>query len=591
MKAIQFIKQRVWLLAIFIFVLAFGLRLLAALKMAWWPSEINYVDWAGQWFAQHFWQYLFQFSHKISPPDVGAFGNPPFAMWLLSSGIYVATKLHFSVLIGARMINVFLGSITAVYLFYFGKKWFSLLVGLLAALSFVFIPVIVTNNASAYLDTLLAFLVLMALDLTYRYFQDRKPLYLYLLGLVLGLCLLTKFVIIPIIFVIWVMVIIVLIRNRKFKYLTFFLIITIFVPFLLWSGLRDPQQIKDLFFVYKNNIYNPYPIKYPTPIFLYYYLMILGILPPIVLIGGLYEVILLIKNIIKSNWKKFRREILILILIIVFITFNTFFARYTTTHQLITILPLMLILVALGFEHLFSYVRDRRLKLVIFLIILFSLITPLFSFKPEFWGLYSSSFVGGADTSFKLYGGELDGSGVPEVAKFLKENTPEDSRIAVVDYDWLFPKYDKERNYPPIFLDDGLIGAYSRGFEYVVIPRVYLEVKSQTQADFSKLEPIFTFKVKNIVLAKVYKIDYSKIQTVDNIPLGSQYSWGIESENNSPIYNVESGELKIDYQFEKSFPDYTPEDNRFILTQKKDFDLTKASGIYFEAYGDGEEKL
>jgi len=220
-KLLNFFKQKSWIIAALIFILAFVLRLIASLKIAWRPDEIVYVDWIGNWFSIHFWGYFFQFSHQTYPPESNIFGNPPLAMWIMTIGIVIAKKVGISILLGARLINVVIGSIVALYLFNLGRKWFNLRVGIFAGAAFALLPVVVTNNGTAYLETLLSLLVVLALEVSYRYITSNKTIYLYLLGLILGLSILVKFVDIPFILGFLLIIPIFSKKTKKFKRLSF----------------------------------------------------------------------------------------------------------------------------------------------------------------------------------------------------------------------------------------------------------------------------------------------------------------------------------------------------------------------------------
>jgi 4-amino-4-deoxy-L-arabinose transferase-like glycosyltransferase len=217
MKIKEFILKRSWLIGVLIFIVALGLRIIAALKIAWRPDEIVYVDWIGSWFAKYFWQYFFQFKHHFYPPASPVFGNPPLAMWLMTIGIYLAKTFHFSELLGARLINCFLGALSALWLFNLGKKWFNLRSGILAGLAFAFLPLIITNNATAYLETLLILLVIIQIELIFNYWKFKKNKYLYLLGMVLGLSLLVKLTVFILVISLVILIPIVFFKNQGFK--------------------------------------------------------------------------------------------------------------------------------------------------------------------------------------------------------------------------------------------------------------------------------------------------------------------------------------------------------------------------------------
>lgn len=589
----QILKAKPWILGLSIFLLAFGLRLLDAFKIAWRPDEIVYVDWLGKWFSEHFWQYVFQFFHKTYPVESNIFGNPPLSMWVMTIGIWVAKGLGLSILLGARIINVILGSLTALYLFYFGKKWFGLLVGIFAGLSFALLPIAITNNATAYLETLLILLSVISLELIFRYLLTKKAIYLYILGIILGLSFLIKYTALPLILGYLLAIAVFAVKKKKFWRDYFvFVVITIFTPIIIWSGLRDPQHITGLYWLYKYKLYSPFFAEFPFPVFRYYYLMLIGILPLIIIIGAVTKILTLAKNIIEGKWKKYQNEIIVLGLIIIYLTYNSIYARYGAPHQLLPILSFILILAALGFEQIIKFLSPLWSKISAFVIIIVCLVLPLTAFKPEFWGLYSSSLLGGTDKSFGLYTVGAGGEGVPQVAKYLNENTSKDSRIAIMAYDWLLPKYLKDRTATSLFLEEGITGATARGADYIVLPRSFMEgVIGKTAKELSKLEPIYTISEKGIVLAKIYQVDYSKIHLDRKIEIKTKENWQIKRRNNTSDFKVElNEELKIHYAFDRQFEDFEEEDSRILMTYTIPFSLKNSKGFYCEFYGDGNNK-
>jgi 4-amino-4-deoxy-L-arabinose transferase-like glycosyltransferase len=586
------LTKKPWILGLSIFLLAFGLRLLDAFKLAWRPDEIVYVDWLGNWFTEHFWQYIFQFFHKTYPIQSNIFGNPPLAMWVMTIGIWMAKGLGLSGLLGARIINIILGSLTALYLFYFSKKWFGVLVGVFASLSFALLPIAISNNATAYLETLLTLLLVISLELIFGYLLTKKSIYLYILGIVLGLCFLTKYAALSLILGYLIAIFAFATRKEKFwRDYFIFILITVFTPVIIWSGLRDPQHITGLYWLYKYKLYSPFLAKFPFPVFRFYYLVLIGILPPIIIIGTATQIITLAKNIIEGKWKKYQNEIIILGLIIIYLAYNSVYARYGAPHQLLPILPFVLILAALGFEQIIKFLSPLWARISAFAIIIICLILPLTAFKPEFWGLYSSALVGGTDRAFRLYTVGVGGEGVPEIAKYLNENTPKDSRIAIMAYDWLLLKYLKDRTATSLFLEEGIEGATARGADYIVLPRSFMDgVLGKTAKELSKLEPIYTVSEKGVVLAKIYQVDYSKIHPDQKIGIETKENWQIKRRNNASDFEVKNGELKIPYLFDRQFGDFEEEDSRILMTYTATFSAKDSKGIYCEFYGDGNNK-
>ncbi len=565
----------------------------AAFKMAWRPDEIVYVDWIGSWFASHFWGYFFQFFHNIYPPQSPQFGNPPLAMWLMTLGIWLAKKFGFSMLLGARLINALIGSFTAVYLFWFGRKWFSLTAGILAALFFSLVPVMVTNNGTAYLETLLSLLILISLELTFRYFQKQNNRLLYFLGLVLGLAFLTKFVVIPYIVTLLVLIPIFSKRHSKFWHGYFLgIVIMAATPFVLWAGMRDPQHLASLFSSFKTQNNASYPRNYSYPVTQYYYLMLAGILSPIISLGALVGIFYVVKNSIQDHWQQYKNLILIIVTAIVYLSYNGIFTHYGDSHQLVPILSLIFILAAYGLNLLIRYLPNIYWKAVSLVVIILILILPLIYWSPEFWGFYSSSIVGGTKKAFAAFNLGAGGEGTPEIAKYIDANTPKDSRLAVVAYDWLLPKYIENRNVTSLFLQEGIVGAMARGADYIVMPTAFTGgTGNKTAADLANLKPIYTYTSKNLPIISLYPVDYSKLESNGQPTMAPGQNWQMRSWNNTPTFKKDNNELSVDYNFTQTYSEYDPSDSRVLLQDADEFSLKSTEGLYTEVFGDGNNKL
>lgn len=589
--------QKSWLIGLAIFIIALILRLIAAFKLAWRPDEIVYVDWIGTWFAKHFWAYFFQLKHQIYPPDSPVFGNPPLAMWLLSFGIWLAQKFHFSTLLGARLINVLIGSISAVLLFRVGKVWFNLRTGILTGLAFALLPLAITNNSSAYLESLLVFLVIIQIGTLFNYLKTQKSKYLYYLGIFLGLSLLVKLTIFIVVGSVAILIPIIFYKNLKEKKFWFsyflFIVIIIVTPVLLWSGFRDLDHLKSMYLLYTNKTYSVFILDYPFPILRYYFLMILGVLVPILVLGLSFKIIIFFRDLIKEGLEKNRNLFIIIALLLIYLTYNGIATSYGASHQLLPIIPLILIIAALGLDQIINFFPNRLIKGLITLGFVICLILPLTAFRPAFWGLYSSVLVGGTNNAFKLYPVGTEGETVPLIANFINSNTEKDSRTAIMAYDWTLRKYLKDnRSSTSLFISEGESAGLDRGADYLVLPRIYYEGNmGLTAKELLNEEPVAIIREKNIELARIYKADYSKVQMQMSLAIGSKKDWQIKFINNNPDFKIEGQTLKINYSFTKAFKDTDLEDNRFLITNNRQFSIGENKGIYLEISGDGNNKI
>ena len=598
MKIKEFILKRSWLIGVLIFIVALGLRIIAALKIAWRPDEIVYVDWIGSWFAKYFWQYLFQFQHHLYPPASPVFGNPPLAMWLMTIGIYLAKTFHFSELLGARLINCFLGALSALWLFNLGKKWFNLRSGILAGLAFAFLPLIITNNATAYLETLLILLVIIQIELIFNYWKFKKNKYLYLLGMVLGLSLLVKLTVFILVISLVILIPIVFFKNQGFKnfwlsYLVFILII-LATPLILWSGFRDIDHLKNMYLLYTSKTYTPYILNYSFPIFRYYYLMLIGVLAPVLVIGLLLKIITFFRDLIRKSLEKNQQLFFVVIPMLIYLAYNGIATRYGASHQLLPVIPLVILLAALGLDQIIEFFSNCLIKRIIMAGMIIGLILPLTAFKPAFWGLYSSILVGGTNNAFKLYPVGTESEAVPLIADYLNRESDKDSRTAIMAYDWTLKKYlQNQRSTTSLFINEGKIAGLSRAADFIVLPRIYSEGNiGLTAQELLKDEPVDIIRVKGIELARIYKADYSKIQFQKQISIGLKKDWRIKMINNNPSFDIGNETLKINYSFTKAFKDTDLEDNRFLLTNNHSFLIDpNGGGVYLEISSDGNDKL
>lgn len=508
--------RSMWFLSIAIFIIAFFLRLIAALKIPWRPDEIVYVDRMGTWFSHNFLKYIFQIKHQIYPPSSPIFGNPPLAMWLLSLGVWLAEKFHFSILLGARLINVFIGSLSTLLLFRLGSKWFSLKTGVLAGLAFALLPVVITNNATAYLDTTLVLFVIVAIDIVLKYLKTKKSKYLYFLGLVLGLSILVKFTMGILILAILLLIPAISYRDFKEKknwlsYVIFIFLFTI-IPIIIWSGFHDLEHAKYVYSLFQGKTYSSYILSYPSSYTRYYFLMLIGILAPIITVGFFYQFFIFIREFKKNKFEKNQNLLVIILLILVYYLGLGFLVGYGASNQLLPIIPLILLVAAAGLVRLIDRISLKILRYGMISIILIFLILPLTGFSPADWGLYSSIFVGEARGAFKIYPVGSESEALPLIADYFNRESKENSNIAVMAYDWTLKKYLLgERTTTSLFPYEDLESALARKVDYIVVPRIYFEGNTgRAVQEINVDQPVRIIYIKGIELARIYKADTIK---------------------------------------------------------------------------------
>ncbi|MDO9354544.1 MAG: glycosyltransferase family 39 protein, partial [Solirubrobacteraceae bacterium] len=241
----KLLKYRYEYLLFGIFIVALSLRIITAKSMGWLTDEIFYIDFINQWFLKHFSEYFFQWKHEFYPPMSPEFGNGVLSLWLMLPGMYVASKLGISFLLGARFVNVILGSISCVLIYLIGKNFYNKYVGVLAGWLLATSPAVIAGDASAYLDTTLTLLVLLDVYFLFAFLQRHKLVHLYLIGIVLGLMSIVKLSSIPIIIVTFGFLLWDKIKTRSVDAWEYIRVFSVFVlvPTTLWAGARDIDHI------------------------------------------------------------------------------------------------------------------------------------------------------------------------------------------------------------------------------------------------------------------------------------------------------------------------------------------------------------
>jgi len=107
---------------------------------------------------------------------------------------------------------------------------------------------------------------------------------------------------------------------------------------------------------------------------------------------------------------------------------------------------------------------------------------------------------------------------------------------------------------------------------------------------FAKQVPIYTVREKGIMIAQIYKIDYSKIQTGQAIKTATMKDWEVKKINNTPDIGTNNNELIINYSFDQTFSDTDTEDSRILLMNKNKIVPGDETGIFLEIFGDGNVK-
>lgn len=599
---------------LFIFIIALVFRIKTATSQGWLADEIPYLA-KGEWFSIHIWEYIFQIKHALYPPSGKYFVNPPFSMWLMAIGIYIARKLGTDLLFGARMVNVIFGSMTCVLIYLFGKKFYNRKVGIFAGIILALSPTYIAINASAYLETISSFFVLLGLYLFFSFLDDRNKRYLYSLAIVFGISIITKFLVIPIagltiIYLFYLLVINKSVKNknndnideddrykdRNLHMFIIFLIIFVATPLILWAGARDIDSIVGVINYVQSMMTGNY-----TKMFddysgltvgenskgLYFYLMIFGTTLPI--IGLAFPIAVLsffIKwlNLVrqkKNIGSSLSKQLFMIVVIIVSIIFVNYFGLIkTTTHKMIFIIPIIIIFtigwLLQNIDVLLNKLDFRHRETPILSIILLISILPTLMWSPEFYYAYNNFLVGGVRGASHLYR-VGDGEGLELVGKWLNNNTNTNEKITILRFGTLLKKYTN-RSIIGQPLNKDIDDSLHNGASYLVVHNSHVSGQLQPDINFNELRAEFTVYVDNYPYINVYNLKeypYRKFSTPIDI---DSYSWNIYSKDieNKISLSTNSPRLKIDYKINKGW----------VAINKSIANFPVSDGIGIEMLGD-----
>lgn len=386
-----------------------------------------------------------------------AYGNLPIYILKFTGDIFSQFNDIYSqysgIYIIGRLLNVFFSTLTIILVFIYSKKLFNTKIALLSSFFFSIAAFPIQNAHFFTVDTLLTFFILLALFFLNLYYEKPSIKMSVLIGISLGLCLATKISSLPIIFTIFLFIIILeLIKRKKIKkivlpLITRFTIITLFA--LVVFVVSQPYSIIDYENFFNQIIYQskmgtdpfvfPYTLQYVGKINFYYEIKNilfwgLGIPLGALSIIGFF---LLLKtagsNIIKNV--KFSP---ILFFTASFFIFNASYA-VGWMRYLLPVYPLLTIFAAFFAIKIFIYFYGlqfmKRASLKYLCISIFLLICSLWT--VFFMQIYLKPHVKFAAT------------------EWIIENIPSGSNIAVEHWDDVLPVYGGENyNYQTLALYD-----------------------------------------------------------------------------------------------------------------------------------------
>lgn len=556
-----------------IVVIGFVLRIIVASAQSWQADEIFNINYLGDWFTQNFFSYFFQFFHNTFPPRSPVFGNPPLGAWILSIGILVSKLFGWTELFGARFINVIFGTANLVLTYLIGKKLFNKDVGVIAAALLAITPIVIAMDATAYLDTILTFFILFGIYVMLLFTEQGQRKYLLFSGILFGLAILTKFYAAAIfaLLVIWLIYFIFAKKNSDARYfqnndhqntitLLTFIVPTILTPIILWSGLRDPTHIsKMLGFIFSlgnssGGMFSDFSALGIKTTLLYYPLMLIGRIPPLISIAFIGSIILffweLKKLFFKSKYSyseieySLEKNFILLVLIFAGLIIAFFAGIPATVHRLAYLLPFVIIFSTAGIFYIIKKISVRYALSTILItrtfMLLFILITglSLFEYSAQYYNAYNNILVGGINGATNYYR-VGDGEGLDVAANWLNQNTPKNAIIGVLRFGPIMEKYTS-RKIKEVGLDSNIETIENRGINYLV---------AHISHDSGPVHPVFLKNGGENRLKLVEKVTVNGAQYIKLYEVTKNAEKMLADNNKSKIYFELDDVSEIDPNF------------------------------------------
>lgn len=168
--------------ALSIFIFAFALRLINLLSFPMFNDEALLLGWS---------KMVSENPAENLTLSIRADGYPPLTTWIYA----IIFKFFSNPLFAGRLVSVFAGALSAVGVYLIGQLLYSKRVGILAAISYIFVPMTFFIDRYAYHDSLITFFAVYTFLFTLLILKGNaknKPLYFLGLGLSLGIGVLSK---------------------------------------------------------------------------------------------------------------------------------------------------------------------------------------------------------------------------------------------------------------------------------------------------------------------------------------------------------------------------------------------------------------
>lgn len=503
-----------------------ALRVITAFRMPWRDDEIVYVKWTGAWFANHFWPYLFQFQQNIHPPRSPYFANPPLAMWLFGAGIRIGRLFGASPLISARMTDVAIGTITGLLLYVVVRRWLGPSVALIVVATYSLLPLIVVTNASAFLETTSTFLAVSAFAILLRLRRNLTLGNSVLLGLVLGLFLLTKLSLVVVPLGIGGLAVYSCFTMRRPRLAALLVAISILFPVAVWSGFRTPSQYVGVFSFLQS--------KYTGALYIDHWRFPFALLSdvPVVLLLGWLATFPSLDRRTREGLARFSAEIvLVAVLPVAGIAELLAAAPTSFDYQLVPLMPFLLVAAAWTLTT-FAATVPRLIPAVLGTFAFGELLCLLFAVPIGFLSLSTTpagSLVRSLDPSIDVRYG-TGSEGLPSVGAYINQRLPRNARIAASLADYTLQQYVQgPRTIGPWFPNQPINDLVEDGYEYAVFVDHEVPMSSPARTSISMLRPIFRVSLNGQTLASVYKVPAPPLASVDL--LGLSPSWHFSSKS------------------------------------------------------------
>lgn len=607
----QTMQKDIVILTILFFV-AIIPRFIVSISQGWLAEDVFFIDFINTWFVKHFSEYFFQFQHVNFPPRSPEFGTPPLALWIESLGMYIGNKLNIDVLTSARSVNVIFGSITTILVYFIGNRWFNKTTGIIAGFAVAVTPTIIAINASAHVDTILAFFILADLYVFFLFIENRNNNTLIILAVLLGLSMLTK--IYAIVMILMISIFFLIEKNPQKisvrKFIIFFIMIILTIM-TLWAGARDPDHIERTiskmvnigslsFGVGSGGIFSEYDgvTGYTNKSILYNFFMIFGRSLPIISIIffffvlplSIYKLFVYIKKR-KIDYETLRIFFILSIIFVGILSIHFFGGPQAVANRIIFIMILVIIVSSYLLSIMIKELKDllkttynvRRIEFVIIAMVIFLNGMSLIDLDPKFYNAYNNVLIGGVRGGSEIYR-VGHGEGLEIAGQWIMNNTLDNARICALRVGFI-DKYLKNRTMEYCPLNKNLDFFISQGSEYIILHNSFMSggLKPPILDDvkFLNITPEFTIHIGDYPYINIYKIPIM-YEEVNKMYINNESLILRTKSENSHIEILEKNKF-INFKYDISKKDWVYAKSNMSIPINTD-------GMEINIFGDGNNE-